>query len=84
MIALRQLVGPVPVRHIGLPDDAVVCQEFQCSVHGRLGQSGGGAARFGKDLHGREMAASVPKDVQNSHPLRRHTEAEAPKLWGVF
>jgi len=83
VIALRQLVCQVPVRLVGLPDDAVIGQKFECAVDGRLGYARDGAARSRKDLHGGQVAAGVSKDVQDRHALGRHAEAQASKPGGV-
>jgi hypothetical protein len=75
MIPPGDLIGKVSIAGMGWLDQAILDQELQRPVHGRLRDAGQLAARPPVDLPRREVCTRMMKHMQDRHPLGCHSEA---------
>ena len=75
MIPPCNLVGKVAIPGMGRLDQAILYQELQRPVHGRLCDAGQLAARPPVDLPRRKVGTRMMKHMQDRHPLGCHSKA---------
>ena len=75
VIFTRNLIGKMSIAGMGGPHQSILGEEIQRAIDRRFGNTRQFTPRLFVDFTGREVCPGVLEDMQDGHPLGRHSKS---------